>query len=494
MKKNSKTATVIALTVLFVLFAGAIVAVKLIQPRIDARRLSEVREISSPVTAEELDKLEAYTGLESADFTGSTCYEDIEAWSAAHPGVEVTYTVALGGREVPNSAAELTLERGSCTASELSQSLKYLKKLRSLSLPRTELTAHELSELAALYPDVDINYTVTFAGEEYACDCTELTLHSAEGLDTLDMLPALEKLSLDPAMSVDEALRVREAMPECAIEYSFELFGQSVKTDQERLCFTSLDIGNDGLTQIERVLPLLPELSYLKLDSCGIDYALLDEFRSAHSDFKTVWRVYFGYYNCLTDIETVLATGYLPTDAGKALKYCTEVKYLDLGHNPQLEDVDFLRYMPHLKVLILADARVNTVEPLSQSAELEWLELSNCVFVKDLSPLAGCVSLKGINMSRATGIRELSPLYELKTLERLYLGKMNLSTAERNGISEALPDCWISFECRSKNGVSSNYGVGWRLEEDGSYAEWYAFIREVFRYDEHYWTHDEGWE
>ena len=59
------------------------------------------------------------------------------------------------------------------------------------------------------------------------------------------------------------------------------------------------------------------------------------------------------------DVEKILASspsrgGDLNSDNVQVLKYCTKVKYLDLGHNDDINDISFVSYMPDLEVFIIA--------------------------------------------------------------------------------------------------------------------------------------------
>ena len=509
--KTKKTGTFVFFLVILLLGAMAVVSVRIIQPRIEQSRLDEVTSVTALVTPETLADMDKYANLEYADFTGSTCYDELADWESSHPNVTVKYSVDLGGTAVSNDVAELSLADGAYDYAKLTETLGCFTRLEKISLPATSLSADELSALQSAVPEADVDFSAIIGGREVKRDDAEVDISgiSHEQLDEagafLRLLPKLETLVLtgedgSSTLSVDDALAVKNDFPGVSVRYSFELFGKTLSSADDRIVYTSVDLGDDSLAEFERVLPLLESLEYLKLDSCNIDYELLAEFRAAHADeFKTVWRVWFGYYNCLTDIKTVLATGYYPEGEGYVLKYCNEVEYLDLGHNPQLKNVDFISYMPNLRVCILADSHAASLEPFANCKNLEWLELMNVASISDLSPLASCTALKGLNIVLCTAVKDLSPLYGLENMERLYLGKLYLSADQQKGIQEALPDCWISFNTLGYGNVSMNYGIGWRLEKDGSRAEWYQNICDIFRYDSYdtedrYWTHDEGWE
>ena len=47
-----------------------------------------LQSITAVVTPEDLEKLDSFEQLGSADFTGSSCYAELADWAARHPLVE----------------------------------------------------------------------------------------------------------------------------------------------------------------------------------------------------------------------------------------------------------------------------------------------------------------------------------------------------------------------------------------------------------------------
>ena len=112
------------------------------------------------------------------------------------------------------------------------------------------------------------------------------------------------------------------------------------------------------------------------------------------------------------------------------LKYCTKVKYLDLGHNDDINDISFVSYMPDLEVFIISINGVSDISPLANCPKLEYLEI-NSTNVTDLTPLANCKELVHLNIGRNVGqdegrpvVSDITPLYELPKLERVWLGSI----------------------------------------------------------------------
>lgn len=446
-----------------------------------------------------LEALEVYINLQTLDLRGSDCYEAIESYIAAHPQVKVTYDVKLGGSRYSPDTAQLKLNEGEYELEELLSNMKYLPELTALELPNTQLNVQQLQQIKDAYPDLEVSYTVDLLGAEMSPDVTELDLSAldpaqVESLtETLQMLPAVTQVQLMDASGTSkftpaDVKKLMDAMPGVTMLYSFELFGQTISTTAERVEFVKVDIGNEGIPQIREALDILPSCTYFLMDTCGVDNEVMAQLRADYPNTKVVWRVFWAFYHDLTDVEMIHCTSDLEDDNVDVLKYCNDVKYLDIGHNSQLHNIDFINYMPKLEIAIIVDSGVYDLEPFANCPNLQWLEIVNCRNVTDLSPLANCTNLKGLNMSAVFGVKDLSPLFELEHMERLYLGKNTLPKGQYEAACEALPNCWVTNTAHSSGNVSLNYAIGWRLDSKGVRAEWYKQIREIFRYSENFYN------
>ena len=133
------------------------------------------------------------------------------------------------------------------------------------------------------------------------------------------------------------------------------------------------------------------------------------------------------------------------SDTVACLKYCTEVRYLDLGHNC-INDISFVEYMPDLEVAILAINYWADASPLASCQKLEYLEIfnTNCT---DLRPLAELKNLKHLNICWIKNLSDISPLYEMTQLERLWIGSSANNQIPRSQYAEIqrrLPDTVIN--------------------------------------------------
>ena len=463
-----------------------------------------VTELAMVVDADTISKLEAYPNLKKVDLTGSTCYQELAAYAAAHPDIEVIYTVSVGSGQISVSEAEATLNDGSYEFDTLVENLKYLPGLKSLTLKATRLNAVQMKALQLTYPDVDISCTIRLNGVELGEDTTELNLSAMtpEQVDVyaarLSLLPNLSRVELmtDDGicnLSTEDIQKLQDALPGVIFNYvyEFELFGQTISTADERVEFVDVQIGDEGEQQIRDALDKLVNCTYFKLDNCGLSNEVMAQIRDDYPHIKIVWRVFQTNKNrsWLTDTEVVRAVYGIDDTNSDFLKYCTDVKYMDLGHNTSMIDISFCAYMPNLEIAILSGSPIKDLTPLSNCKKLEFLEIAWCGHITDVSPLAACDSLKYLNIGH-TSIKNVETLVGLK-LELLSFvnsgNKVGMTEADWTAIQAQMPDCTITYS-PLKDSTANPYGVGWRYSKSplvaSNFTDCYKRVREVFDYDQ----------
>ncbi len=490
MKKN--ICLILTLLLAVTLFVGC----SLFDPNLDVLEYTLVA-----ADAAELEQLEVYSNLQKLDLRGSDCYEAIESYIASHSQVEVTYDVKVGNSRYAPDVEQLKLEDGTYELEQLLVVMKHLPALKGLELPKTSLSIEAIRSITEAYPALNVTYTVELMGEEVTPDLTEVDLSGLSSADLDENL--LEKLRLLPGLTMVRLMNregasqfapadvktLMNVLPDAAFDYSFELFGQNVSTADERVEFVKVNIGNEGIPEIRAALDILPNCTYFLMDDCGVDNEVMAQLRDDYPDTKVVWRVYWGTkYHDLTDVEMICCNGNMDASNMQALKYCTDVVYLDIGHSTRVTDIDFINYMPKLKIAILLDCRISTLEPFRNCPDLEWIEIVRCMRLQDLSPLASCTKLRGINLSCAYSITDITPLFGLQNLERLYLGRTSTKIDQYYAACEALPNCWVTRTWYAVGLYSANYSVGWRLDEDMERSDFYNEFRRIFRYDEGFYN------
>lgn len=453
----------------------------------------------------ETELLNGLTQLEYAELSGSECYEEIAAWAAEHPRVAVSYSVPLpDGRWVSSHVEELDLSAlPYALEEETARRIKYLPDLRHVDLGSEDGGGISLKHIAAFGQargDIEYDYTFSLCGEELSAGDRSISLVGATRADIqklkliLPLMNGLESLSLgtrdtNPELDFKDIAAFERLRPEAELEYSFELFGRSIDIRDKELNFSHVPMDDEGAAVLAAAL-CMPELERLDMDFCGVSNEAMAEIRDALPDTEVIWRIWFGdAYSVRTDVEKILASK--PTVGGdlnekntEALKYCTKVKYLDLGHNATLEDISFVQYMPELEVAVLSISGWGDASPLASCPHLEYLEIQN-TRVTDLTPLAGLKELKHLNVAYLFELDDISPLYGLTQLERLWIGCLNRVPAEQiEHMRECAPDCEINTTV-SGDPTGGTWRYSGRINPDwtSELSPRYALLREQFGYD-----------
>ena len=385
----------------------------------------KTEHVTVVVTEEDIIQLEDYPNLLSADLSGSTCYDAIEAYKAEHPEVEVTYTIKVLDDFYPMETTELDLS--AMTSDRVDEVIEQLVRL----------------------PEV-----------------AYINLMTAEGTSSL---------------TLSDVQKLMEYYPAIDLTYSFDFFGQTVDLYQERLEYVEVEMGDAAEAQLREMLTVMPNINYIKLDRCGFTSPVLHSVNQDFPDTKVVWRVFYGRngnrFNALTDETVIRSSHYLTNETISEMQYLTDVVYMDIGHNETLTDISFVSSMPNLKLLILSGSPIRDISPLANHPSLEFAELCFCGNLQDLTPLQNCTALKYLNVS-GTYANDISCLMELN-LERFVTMLNRVPMAQKNEYEAAHPDCLIV-----KTGKQP-YGYGWRYVDDGyNFNEYYKTMRLIFHYDQ----------
>ena len=445
-----------------------------------------IEELTMVATAEDLATLDTYPDLKSVDLTGSTCYKAIEDYIASHPNVAVTYKVYTCNLELDPQVTNLELEAGSFELDDLLENLAYLPKMESIALPMTDLTLAEVESINGQYPNVEVSYTLDLLGQEVdpATEELDLSYMVSEDVDAVlaafEMLPSLTYIELVSEdgytnLSLAEIKTLVDAVPQVQFHYNFDFYGNTLSNDTERVELEYLEIGNEGEQNIRDALDMMPNCTYFKLEDCGIDSEVMASIRDDYPDVKVVWRIYCGKFTMCTDETMVRMTFHLDDTNSHELMYCTDVTYMDVGHNSTLTDVSFVAYMPNLECVIVSGSPLTDISAFADHDKLTWMELCFCGQIEDISPLASCDNLKYLNISFSK-VSDLSSIDHLP-LERLNCMGTKVPVADTQAYDENHPDCLTRFEGQQP------YGYGWRYDDYGyTFFEYYANMREIFRY------------
>lgn len=417
----------------------------------------DAEEVTVALAAGETALLEQFTGLRVAEVTGSADYEELAAYAAAHPDVELRFCEEIGGVTIAHDAVSLDLT--AVPLSELERVLAVLPLLPALE----EVNANR----AAGAPVPDGADAILYA-DGVVGDTTPVP---APTPDPVAPAPTPTPYpTFATALDWGQLGLLQQTRPDVRFDYVFTYLGETFSTADETVDLSGLKVGNARVDEVRALAGYLTACRELTMERCNVGNEQMAALRDALPGMKVVWRVSFGRASSRTDatrIRLVKDDYRFSTKDLEPLQYCTEVELLDLGHN-WMRNIEFVRYMPKLRVAILAIGTVEDLTPLAGCTEVEYLELFHND-IADLTPLSGLTNLRHLNLT-LNEIEDASPLYGLTGLERLWIGGNRLTAEQKATLEAELPDCEIDYG-------SEPTGNGWRKHPR------YEQLREEFDYD-----------
>ena len=259
-------------------------------------------------------------------------------------------------------------------------------------------------------------------------------------------------------------------------EGNFELYGLTFNLNDTLINLSHVPVSDNG-EAVAQIIPFMPNLEAVDMDSCGVSNEAMAALRDSFPEIEIIWRVNFAdNYSVRTNVTKILASkpskgGTLTNESASVLKYCTNVHYLDLGHNEELTDLSFVSYMPELEIAVISMTKPVSLEPFSSCEKLVYLEAGNCG-ITDVSPLASCTALKHLNLGTNPDLSDISPIYNLE-LYRLWLGNSystGVSSSQMDEYQALHPDCEINREVGTEGEA---YVLGeWKCQQQWSTSDW----------------------
>ncbi|MBR6107110.1 MAG: hypothetical protein IKQ39_03790 [Oscillospiraceae bacterium] len=333
--------------------------------------------------------------------------------------------------------------------------LEFLPQLKTVIFGKQTIPITEKNMLTAAYPDVNFEVIGTYEiyGKTVPENVETLDLRDAQLdaslYDQLALLPELQEVDLhDQEISKEERIALAQEFPEVSfgwtVHYGDEIYDSSIT----ELDLSERKLTSDDLDELREVVSQLPNLEKLILIDCGLNNETLQEFQEELKDIKVVWRVYLGRWAVRTDqvAFSVLIVHYdyrrMTSNDIQVLKYCTDLRALDLGHQA-ISDLTVLGdYLPELRLLILADNQIRDISPIAKMTHLHYLELFvNKIF--DISPLKDLHELVDVNISYNYGLSDITPLLNSPMMQRIWLESTSVSGASFAKLRETYPEAKV---------------------------------------------------
>ncbi len=436
---------------------------------------TEVLTVEAPVGS--LDELNAalpkLAALRSIRLTlplsfsaeGAALAASLDAFRLEHPSIEVAAMWQLDGADPEKVAAYVAKPEDDVGKAGLIRMLTALPNLEFLDLTAAAPAREAIASAVAASPQVQILWEDPAFG---ASDSGEQMLSFAEEVlpdalaAYLSCFPSLREVDLyDTDLSEPDADAICAAFPAVQFHRMVTLNGVACDSFEELLNFDGVVIENyDAFSD---ALAAFPRLQRIELNDCSLTDEQLAALAARYPKVKVVWTVHFRKFALRTD--AVAFSTQQPGDNDNRLtsrdvdplRYCTDLIALDLGHN-DLDDLDFLRPLTKLQVLILADSRkLKDISVLGTLHNLKYVELF-LTGVSDISPLSELHELLDVNLC-ITHVADPTPLLACKKLERIWIGQQTLQYMNEEGLHtlmEAFPNAQYDL-----TSVSCT-NLGWR--------------------------------
>lgn len=424
---------------------------------------SNITELTvTALTAEDARTLLYFKSLQVLNAEGCTDYENLLTYRLQSPGCRVRYRVTVGGSTYDSDAKMLMVTE---FTEDDAAKIAYLPDLEIVD--GSGCTDYgNLAALQAAYPGLSVRYAVTLGDSELEADTVEATVTGAESgqlIQALAGLPNLKNLTLiDPAADGSTLQALRLQYPDLTLSWYFRVNGREIGEDAVEVDVSGMDFSS--LAAAENMASCFPKLEKFIMSSCtvggkAIGNETMADFRERMRDsYKVVWTVRCGKLSVRTDATTFMPTReheyYFLDSMAPNLKYCEDMICIDIGHH-KVKDISFVRYMPHLKYLILTDTAVQDISPVAELKELIFLELTFGI-VRDYTPLLQCTALEDLNMDKLDYYADPTPIYQMTWLKTLFWHRCNTQVQQK--LAEALPNTHLDFTGTTTNPIHT----GWR--------------------------------
>ena len=408
------------------------------------------------LTDEEIDSLKYLLSLELVDVGQWSDEIRIRKLKDQYPDLTVRHQISVGGEWWDSDVVSLVL--ADADPGELTEKLGSFDNLKSVLLTGNIPEHSALRALQSRYPEIFFLWKMEAMGMSLETDLEKLDL-SAVKLDSVEELeqlllyfPLLRSVTLDSTgLSQLQLMELAAINPQIHFVFDFVFGDRILRTDAEEIDLS--DIPMENSRAVEEILPLFPNLKKVVMCGCGISSEEMDTLNRKYEEIRFVWSVNLAGKWLRTD-----AVYFTPNKWGIScddeniydLRYCVDMVCVDIGHHMKVTNCEWVRYMPNLKYLVLAETGIADITPLENHGSLLFLELF-LSRVTDYSVLTTCRTLEDLNLCYTQGAPE--PIGEMTWLKRLWWSG---SWVGRTYLADKLPDTYTEYLSLSST------GRGWR--------------------------------
>lgn len=292
-------------------------------------------------------------------------------------------------------------------------------QLKQLDLIQADITIEQYDELSRLLPGCEILWLVPFQDTRLPLDTDSLTLtqFTEQDIPAMQHLPNLKAVTVIDFGGAEDLDALRQSLPGCKILQQYTIGGTLL--DEDSLYFKSSNI-----TDITRVLSLLPKVSLIDAKGCPFFGALV-KLKNQYPKCRFLYEVPVGgilWGERSTEIVVDSTTAY---ELSLTLPALPLVKRVQITQ--PVSDADLLLQLrqdyPHIEFIYCFDLFGQTVTPQTET-----------------------LNISGVKLSSAEDFEKYMPhFYNLKRVEMCDCG---ISNEEMDGLKQRYPDTFFVWKVK----------------------------------------------
>ncbi len=348
--------------------------------------------------------------------------------------------------------------------------VRYNQKASQLDLLGKEITLEHYQHIQKALPDCTILWNVPFQQRSYASNTEKISISSLtkEDVEMLRYLPNLKQVDATNCFDYQALHMLREALPECQIDYCVAFGNQIIPMDAQEL---TLQRGEENYEELSERLAYLPQLKQVSFVEPELTPQELDQLLTAYPDIDFKWtKTVFGQtlpndteeldisgmkFETVEDIENqagylsglkklIMCDTGLENDDIAAYRERARSKYkvvwnVKIGQfNVRTDETWFMptkfhkdvkdsdmRNMKYCEDMICIDLGHNVMKNIDWvrgTPHLKYLIIADCP-LRDIQALGTLKELKFLELFM-TDIRDISPLLGCTALEDLNVARI----------------------------------------------------------------------
>jgi Leucine-rich repeat (LRR) protein len=402
----------------------------------------------------QLDDIQNIIAIEELDLSGNQYIQTIEPLGQL-TSLRVLNVSGTSIRDLSpiRNLTELVELDVSRTSIEDLASLRYAEKLKRFDISHTTVTdISVLEKMVALeYLDMSTTGVTDLAPLGTLTALKHLRLEST-GIKDLAMitpLAALAELNLSKTMVSD--LKPLKGLSQLAVLY---LDSTQVSDLSPLSNLTNLQVLSVNNTAVADLDPLKANTRLEKIycDQTPINRPLADAFMAARPGVLVIFNSadLRGWWDGLPVAwQTVLsgAAGTGPDPTKEDLAKVTNLDSVNLSGNVLIRDIEPLRRLRKLQVMVATKTAIQDLSPLNEHREVRALYINDTP-VEDLATLARFTKLRMLQVER-TRIRNIEPLLGISALKKLYADGTIVDDQQVREFLTKNPGCLVVYKTDS---------------------------------------------